>query len=290
MAPRYDLHSHTLRSDGTLTPSELVAQARAAGVDVLALTDHDVTDGLTEAQAAASQHGLQLVPGVEVSVTWERLTVHVVGLNIDPANAELQHGLARLREFRHARALEIGRRLAKHRVPGAYEGAMQLAKGAIVSRTHFARFLVSKGHVGTMADAFRHYLTRNCPGHVPGQWATLDEAIRWIRAAGGVATLAHPSRYKLSSGRLRALLSQFKECGGTAIEVVCGSNTPDINAHFTRLAREHGFYASLGSDYHGPEASGVSWGGLGRLPPLPEGLMPVWQAWEPPTMGLTQQA
>jgi hypothetical protein len=290
MPPRYDLHSHTLRSDGTLTPDELVAQARAAGVDVLALTDHDVTDGLDEAQAAATQHGLQLVPGVEVSVTWERLTVHVVGLNIVPANAELQQGLARLREVRETRALEIGRRLAKHRVPGAYEGARQLAKGAIVSRTHFARYLVSKGHVGTVADAFRHYLTRNCPGYVPGEWATLDEAVRWIRAAGGVATLAHPSRYKLSSGRLRALLSQFRECGGEAIEVVCGSHTRDVTAHFARLAREHGLLASLGSDYHGPEASGISWGGLGRLPPLPEGTTPVWQAWESPAAGFGRQA
>jgi predicted metal-dependent phosphoesterase TrpH len=280
MTPRYDLHSHTLRSDGTLTPTELVVQARAAGVDVLALTDHDVTDGLSEAQAASVQHGLRLVPGVEVSVTWERLTVHVVGLNIDPANTELQRGLAGLRDFRHTRAVEIGRRLAKHRVPGAYEGAMQLARGAIVSRTHFARYLVSQGHVGTMADAFRHYLTRNCPGYVPGEWAPLAEAVGWIRAAGGVAALAHPSRYKLSSGRLRALLAQFKECGGAAIEVVCGSHTPDVTAHFARLAREHGLLASLGSDYHGPEASGATWGGLGRLPPLPEGLTPVWEAWE----------
>jgi hypothetical protein len=176
--------------------------------------------------------------------------------------------------------VEIGLRLAKHRVPGAYEGATQLARGTIVSRTHFARYLVSKGYVGTMADAFRHYLTRNCPGYVPGKWATLDEAVGWIRAAGGVAALAHPSRYKLSSGRLRALLSRFKECGGAAIEVVCGSHTPDVTAHFARLAREHGFYASLGSDYHGPEASGASWGGLGRLPPLPDGLTPVWEAWE----------
>lgn len=279
MPLRYDLHSHTLRSDGTLTPGELVSQAHSSGVDVLALTDHDVTDGLDEACAAASGLGLQLVEGVEISATWERLTVHVVGLNIDPACRVLQEGLAGLRTTRHERAVEIGRRLGKHRVPGAYEGAAGLARGIVVSRTHFARFLVSRGHVLSVAEAFRHYLGRNCPGYVPGEWAPIEVAVSWIRAAGGVAVLAHPSRYKLSSGRLRALLARFRECGGEAIEVVCGSHTPDVTAHFARLAREHEFLASTGSDYHGPDPAGGSWGRLGRLAPLPEGLRPVWEAW-----------
>lgn len=279
MASRYDLHSHSFRSDGTLAPAELVARAHAAGVEVLALTDHDVTDGLPEAQEAAVQHGLRLVCGAEISVTWNALTVHVVGLDIDPAHAALQQGLAQLRARRNQRAREIGRRLAKHRVPDTYEGAAALARGEIVSRTHFARYLVAKGYALTMSQAFKQYLSRGCPGHVPSDWATLAQAVSWIRGAGGQAVLAHPARYKVSSGKLRQLLGEFKECGGAAIEVVCASHTPDNIRHFAQLARQFDFAASVGSDYHGPEVGGGSWGGLGKLAPLPEGLVPVWEKW-----------
>jgi predicted metal-dependent phosphoesterase TrpH len=272
----HDLHSHSFRSDGTLAPAEVVARAHAAGVAVLALTDHDVTDGLPEAGEAAQRLGMRLVPGVEISATWDGLTVHVVGLNIDPENAELQVGLARLRAERNERAVEIGRRLAKHRLPGIYEGAARLARGSIVSRTHFARYLVSQGYCPTVAQAFKQLLSRGKPGHVPSRWASLTEAVSWINTAGGQAAIAHPARYKLSSGKLRTLLGEFRECGGAAIEVVCGSHTPDNVRHFAALAREFGFLASCGSDYHGPEAAG-SWGGLGRLAPLPAGLTPVWE-------------
>jgi hypothetical protein len=274
---RHDMHTHSLRSDGTLTPSELVRRAHAAGVEVLALTDHDVTDGIAEAQAAAAGHGLRLIAGVEISVTWRSQTLHIVGLNIDPEQSEMQQGLARLREFRQWRAEEIGRRLQKKRIESAYEGAARLAKGAIISRTHFARFLVDQGYVRGPQQAFRQFLAQGKPGHVPGRWATLEEAVQWIVAAGGQAVVAHPARYKLSAGKLRQMLGEFRECGGAAIEVISGSHTPEANRHFAGIAREHGFLASAGSDYHGPEKT---WMDLGRLPALPEGCIPVWRDWD----------
>lgn len=272
----YDMHTHSLRSDGTLTPSELVERAHAAGVRVLALTDHDVTDGIAEAQSAADRLGIKLIAGVEISVTWQNQTLHIVGLNICPDQPELQQGLSGLREFRQWRAEEIGRRLQKKRIEGAYEGAARLAKGTIISRTHFARFLVDEGYVRGPQQAFRQFLSRGKPGHVPGRWATLAEAVQWIVSAGGEAVVAHPARYKLSAGKLRQLLGEFRECGGTAIEVISGSHTPDANRHFAGIATEHGFLASAGSDYHGPEKT---WMDLGRLPALPDGCIPVWQDW-----------
>ena len=273
----YDMHTHSLRSDGTLTPSDLVQRAHAAGVRVLALTDHDVTDGIAEAQVAASRLSIRLIAGVEISVTWQGQTLHIVGLNISPDQPELQQGLARLREFRHWRAEEIGRRLRKKRIEGAYEGAARLAQGTIISRTHFARFLVDQGYVRGPQQAFRQFLSRGKPGYVPGQWATLAEAVKWIVSAGGQAVVAHPARYKLSAGKLHQLLVEFRECGGEGIEVISGSHTPDANRHFAGIAREHSFLASAGSDYHGPEKT---WMDLGRLPALPNGCIPVWRGWD----------
>lgn len=275
MTSHVDLHTHTLRSDGTLTPTDLVTRAHARGVQVLGLTDHDVTDGLAEAQATAAALGMRLVPGVEVSVTWEAQTVHIVGLAIDPGHDPLQQGLARLREFRHWRAREIDRRLAKKRITGAYDYAANVARGSILSRTHFARFLVDRGYVRSMGEAFKHYLTRGRPGHVPGQWATLAEAVGWIRDSGGIAVIAHPARYKLSSGKLKRLLGEFKACGGQAIEVISGSHSPADNERFAEIAVRESLLASVGSDYHGPEKP---WVELGRLPTLPPGCAPVWEA------------
>ncbi len=273
---RYDLHTHSLRSDGTLAPADLVARAHAAGIDVLALTDHDVTDGIAEARTAAERLGMTLVAGVEISVSWHNQTLHIVGLNVDIAHPALQQGLARLREFRQWRAVEIGRRLRKKRIEGAYEGAARLAQGTIVSRTHFARFLVEQGYVRGTQQAFKQFLLRGKPGHVPGQWAGLDEAVGWIRSAGGQAVVAHPARYKLSAGKLRQLLGEFRECGGEALEVISGSHSREANHQFAGIAAEYGFFASAGSDYHGPEKT---WMDLGKLPALPAGCTPVWHDW-----------
>ena len=275
MTSHVDLHTHTLRSDGTLTPTDLVTRAHAHGVKILALTDHDVTDGLAEATATAAALGMQLVPGVEISVTWEGQTLHIVGLAIDPAHDALQQGLARLREFRNWRAREMDRRLAKKRITGAFDYASNLARGSILSRTHFARFLVDRGYVRTMGDAFKHYLTRGRPGHVPGQWATLAQAVGWICDSGGIAVIAHPARYKLTSGKRRRLLDEFKACGGRGIEVISGSHSATDNEHYAELAVREALLASVGSDYHGPEKP---WVELGRLPALPAGCTPVWES------------
>ncbi|MHB8727876.1 MAG: PHP domain-containing protein [Sulfuricaulis sp.] len=271
------MHTHSLRSDGTLAPADLVARAHAAGIDVLALTDHDVTDGIAEARTAAVQLGIELIAGVEISVTWRNQTLHILGLKVDIANPVLQQGLARLREFRQWRAVEIGRRLQKKRIEGAYEGAARFARGAIISRTHFARFLVEQGYVRGMQQAFKQFLLRGKPGHVPGQWASLDEAVSWIHAAGGQAAVAHPARYPLSAGKLRQLLGDFRDCGGDALEVISGSHSLEANRHFAGIAVEHGFSASAGSDYHGPEKT---WMDLGRLPALPDACVPVWHGWK----------
>lgn len=272
----YDLHTHSHYSDGQLSPAALVERAAASGVEVLALTDHDVTDGLAEAGAAARAAGMEFVPGVEISVSWLGQTVHVVGLHIDVTHGGLQQGLARLREFREWRAEEMGRRLAKAGIAGATAGARARATRGLVSRTHFAQFLVAAGHAPDVRTVFRKYLVHGKPGHVPGQWASLEEAIGWIRAAGGVAVLAHPARYRLTATRLKKLLVAFRDSGGEAVEVVCGSHSRDDALRFAHLAKTYGLLASAGSDYHGPQNHSMD---LGPLPPLPDGCVPVWETW-----------
>lgn len=276
MSKQYDLHSHSLSSDGTLSPSELVARAAVAGVDVLALTDHDETSGIAEAKQAASQLGIELVAGVEVSVTWSGQTIHVVGLQIDLTSSLLQQGLERLRVFRNWRAEEIGLRLAKHGIHGAYEAARELAQGRIISRTHFAHFLASEGHARTVRDVFKYFLKPRKPGYVPGNWASLEEALTWIHVAGGQAVIAHPARYNMTASKRRRLLGEFVELGGEGMEVVSGSHSRGDNFSMAQLARMFGLKASAGSDFHGPENP---WVELGRLQPLPDGCIPIWSTW-----------
>jgi len=269
----YDLHAHTTASDGSLTPAELVTFARDAGIGVLAVTDHDVTSGLEEAMVASDSAGLQVIPGIEISVTWSYQTIHVVGLHIDPENRVLQTGLEKLKNFRVQRAEEIARRLARVGIEGALEGAKRYAQGEIISRTHFARFLVECGRSPNMKHVFKHYLVRNKPGYVPGEWAQLEEAVNWIRAADGIAVIAHPARYQLSASRLRHLLAGFRDCGGVGIEVVSGSHSNNDIQRFSDLADYFGLYASRGSDYHGPDNTYMN---PANLPDLPEICRPVW--------------
>lgn len=275
MSSRYDLHCHSLASDGTLAPDALVRAAHGAGIGVLALTDHDTTDGLVEAADTARTLGLRLVNGAEISVTWQMQTVHILGLGLDSANATLQAGLAQLRQFRDWRAEEIGRRLARAGIEGAWTGARALARGRIVSRTHFAQYLVAQGHAASMRDVFRHYLVSNKPGFVAGQWATLDEALAWIRAAGGIAVIAHPARYGMTATKLRRLVGEFRELGGVGMEVVSGSHSRDNVAAMAALCRKERLLASCGSDFHDPDNC---WIRLGELPQLPAGCTPVWES------------
>lgn len=253
-------------------------RAASRGVDVLALTDHDDMSGLPEARQAASEAGIDLVPGTELSVSWEDLTVHVVALNVDPDDAPLAEGIASIRGGRSGRARRIGDSLAAAGIPGAYDGAMRyVTSEALVSRTHFARYLVEAGYVREVKDVFRRYLVPGKPGYVEHAWATLPQAIGWIHGAGGVAVLAHPGRYKVDgTAGMRKLLGEFKDAGGDAIEVLTPSHTAAQVADFSTQARVHGFAASTGSDYHGPGESALD---LGDLPPLPAGVEPVWSRW-----------
>lgn len=272
-----DLHCHSNVSDGALAPSEVARRAARAGVAVWALTDHDQLDGLAEARAAARAEGMQFVDGVEISVTWRGSTVHVLGLRIDPRNAGLAAGLAAVRGGRIERARAMARELSAAGIEGAFEGALQRAENpAMVSRTHFARFLVDTGAVADMRDAFRRFLVPGKPGYVPHQWAVLADVVQWIRAAGGQAVLAHPGRYGLSAGAMDALLLEFRAAGGEGLEVVTGSHSPEQFRHFAALATQYGFSASRGSDFHGPDEGAE----FGTLPPLDPALRPVWRAWD----------
>jgi predicted metal-dependent phosphoesterase TrpH len=278
----YDLHCHSTVSDGLLTPTELVTRAAERGVKFLALTDHDNVGGLAEAAKVSAQLGIEFINGVEISVTWRTHTLHIVGLRIDPHNPALVEGLLIVRSGRRQRAELMADSLARSGISGVLEGANRYASNPeIIGRTHFARYLVEAGHCKDVGSVFKRYLVKGKPGYVPHQWAELQDAIDWIRGAGGIAVLAHPGRY--TAGRkamgkptLRELLQEFAEKGGKAIEVVTGSHTPPQYAEFARYATEFGLLSSCGSDYHGP---GESYRDLGRLPDLPLECKPVWGAW-----------
>jgi predicted metal-dependent phosphoesterase TrpH len=274
---RYDLHCHSTRSDGLLTPAEVVRRAARGGVDVIALTDHDEVAGVDDARAAAREAGIEFIDGCEISVTWEGDTVHVLGLGLDPANAALGEGLAKVRAGRDVRARKIGDALERAGISGAFEGALAyVTSERLISRTHFARFLIESGHVRDMKDAFKRYLAAGKPGYVPHAWASLAEAVDWIQGAGGQAVIAHPGRYRLTPAALRTLTAEFRDLGGDALEVVSPSHSPAEYASFAALARSHGLKVSCGTDFHGPGESRFD---FGELPPLPAGADPVWSGW-----------
>jgi predicted metal-dependent phosphoesterase TrpH len=275
--PRFDLHSHSTVSDGLLTPAQVTARAAARGVDVYALTDHDETGGLAEAAAAARDANITFVRGTELSTRWEDVTLHIVGLGIDAGNRALQDGLAVIRGGRTARARRIAASLEAAGIPGAYEGALRyVTSERLVSRTHFARFLVETGHAKDVKEVFKRYLVAGKPGYASHQWATVKQAVDWIHGAGGQAVLAHPGRYKITRSDMRRLLAEFSDLGGDAIEVLSPSHTPAQYAEYAGYARIYGMLASCGSDYHGP---GESWMDLGDLPDMPGGVAPVWKDW-----------
>ncbi|MDD2685828.1 MAG: PHP domain-containing protein [Gallionella sp.] len=274
----YDLHCHSNVSDGTLTPTQLVARAAERGVKVLALTDHDDVDGLDEARTAAVSHGMTFINGVEVSVTWRTHTLHIVGLGIDPHHPALVEGLKSVRSGRGARAGKMADELAKAGIGGVLAGAYKYTDNPnMIGRTHFARYLVEAGHCKDVKSVFNRYLAKGKPGYVPHEWATLADAVSWIRGSGGVVVLAHPGRYmcgKHSMGKktMHELLAEFVGAGGQAVEVVTGSHTPEQYAEFARYAKEFNLLCSCGSDFHGPNES---YRDMGRLPDLPLGCRSV---------------
>ena len=272
-----DLHCHSVVSDGTLTPEQLAERAKANGVQLWALTDHDELGGQQRARDAASALNLDYLTGVEISVTWMGQTIHIVGLGIDADHLGILEGLRRTREGRGDRAQLMAEQLAKVGIPGAYEGALHYAGNhQLISRTHFARFLVEQGICKNTEHVFKNYLVEDKPGYVPHMWATLDDAVAWIKAAGGVAVIAHPGRYsRLNAMQMDELYKHFKDIGGLAIEVITGSHSPDQYQTFGKIAQQYGFLASRGSDFHDPNESHID---LGNLPPLPDHLKPVWSA------------
>ncbi len=273
-----DLHSHSNISDGTLTPEALAARAAAQGVEVWALTDHDELGGQARALAAAGAAGVDYLCGVEVSVSFAGETVHIVGLGVDAGNAALKEGLAATRAGRLQRAHEMAAGLAKVGIGGAFEGALKyVGNPDLISRTHFARFLVETGVCTDTHAVFRRYLTQGHPGYVPHQWAKLGDAVRWITGAGGVAVIAHPGRYKFSPTAEYALFTEFIAHGGRGVEVITGSHGVADQLKYADMAEEFGLLASRGSDFHSPTESRLN---LGDLPDLPGRLEPVWAALE----------
>jgi predicted metal-dependent phosphoesterase TrpH len=270
-----DLHCHSNVSDGTLAPEALAARAAAQGVQLWSLTDHDELGGQQRAREAALALGMDYLTGTEISVTFADETVHVVGLGFDVANRALLDGLAATRSGRRARAREMAQGLARVGLPGAFEGALRyVGNPDLISRTHFARWLVETGACEDTHAVFRRYLTPGHPGYVPHAWAGLGQAVRWIRDAGGVAVIAHPARYRYSPTVEYALITEFMAHGGLAMEVITGSHSTADQLRYADTALEFGLLASRGSDFHAPGESRTE---LGRLPDLPGRLTPVWQ-------------
>jgi len=274
-----DLHCHSTMSDGVLAPEAVARRAHANGVTLWALTDHDILDGIPVARAEARALGMRFVAGFEISVTWAGHTVHIVGLNVDDTHAGLVDGLSAIRSGRSERAREMGGRLDRViGAAGSYQGALDYASNpALISRTHFARWLVDQGYARNMQVVFTRYLGDGCPAHVPMQWSSLEQAVGWILQAGGRAVIAHPGRYTYTPMQFDALFEQFRELGGEGIEVVTGSHTPDQYREYADVARRYGFLASCGSDFHSPREARLD---LGKLPPLPADLTPVWHDWQ----------
>jgi len=270
-----DLHCHSVVSDGTLTPESLASRAKANGVELWSLTDHDEIGGQQRALAAARDVGLPYLTGTEVSVTFAGTTVHIVGLGFDPEHPALVQGLSSTRGGRDQRALEMAEQLAKVGIPGVFEGALKYAGNPeLISRSHFARYLVEAGVCADVSEVFRKYLTEGKPGFVPHRWAKLGDAVRWIGEAGGMAVIAHPARYDLSPTAEYALFSEFKAHGGGGVEVVTGSHSPSEYPKYADMAIEFGLAASRGSDFHSPNESHTD---LGALPFLEGRLTPVWE-------------
>jgi 3',5'-nucleoside bisphosphate phosphatase len=270
-----DLHTHSNCSDGSLTPAALVERAASAGVEVLALTDHDTVAGLEQAQRAAATQRVTLVPGVEISAAWRVQAIHVLGLWIDPASPGLRSMLHAQGELRRDRMRKICARLDRLKLPGAELLAAVEMHPGLPTRAHLAQALVAGGHVATPEAAFRKYLSKGKAAHIAAAWPALEVVVGWIRGAGGVASLAHPARYSLSSGARRRLLSDFTAAGGTALEVVSGGNGAQHVDSCAALAATYGLLGSVGSDFHNPQAA---WNPLGRSLKLPDCVTPVWRS------------
>lgn len=271
---KYDLHCHSYFSDGSLSPTELILRAKDCNVSTLALTDHDTVKGIFEAQQAAKQQAINFIPGIEISCLWNKKTFHILGLNIDVNNTELLAGIHQLQNIRLQRAKKIAYKLEKNNIPHAFKAVHHAAGEGMITRPHFANFLINEGYVNTMQAAFDRYLGQGKSAFVETQWVALEEAVQWIKAAGGIAVLAHPMRYKLTPSWMCHFLTVFKKIGGLGIEVVTASSSPDETRRVMQFAKQFKLFGSVGSDFHRPKNP---WVELGSLAPLPKNIRPVWQ-------------
>lgn len=268
----YDLHCHSTASDGVLTPTELVQRAFEQGVNVLALTDHDSIGGIPEARQQAEQCGIQLINGVEISTEWENRGIHIVGLGFDETSVGMTALLNQQAQTRYQRAVKIGEKLEKVGVPNAFEGAKSLANGE-VTRAHYARYLVQIGKVSNENQAFKKYLSQGKSCYVKSAWVDIPTAINVIHQAGGLAVLAHPLRYTMTTRWLKRLITEFNEWGGDGLEVAgSGGQTADQRHLLARWAKEYELLGSVGSDFHFP----CGWIELGKSLWLPEDVKPIW--------------
>jgi predicted metal-dependent phosphoesterase TrpH len=273
MTDRYDLHCHSTASDGALSPTELVQRSVQQGVTVLALTDHDTTMGLSEARQCAKELGIGFINGIELSTSWQKKSLHILGLNIDPNYPPLANATHLLQKTRLERAKKIADKLEKKRITGAFEAVQKAAGDGMITRSHFSDFLLSQFHVSTQQEAFDRYLGKGKPAFVATEWAEMSVAVDWITASGGIAVLAHPLRYNLTASWMKRLLTAFKEAGGQGMEVITGRSNPDEIKLLANYARQFELAGSVGSDFHNPASP---WVELGRLDALPNGVLPVW--------------
>ncbi|MFK5947632.1 MAG: PHP domain-containing protein [Methylococcales bacterium] len=274
MTEKYDLHCHSTASDGSLSPTEVIERAQQQGVTSIALTDHDTINGQAEAAKAAIANNIKFIPGIEISTTWENKCFHIVGLNIDPKNQTLVSNISHLQQLRTERAKKIALKLEKRRVPDAYKTVVKMANGGMITRAHFANFLLENNYVTSQQQAFDRYLGNGKTAFVATIWADLTDVVAWINQAGGVAVIAHPLRYKLTASWMRRFLAAFKEAGGQGIEVVTGRSSAEEIRRSLAYAKQYQLSASIGSDFHTPANQ---WVELGRLVALPENIQPIWE-------------
>ncbi len=276
MSRVFDLHTHSNASDGIFPPAVLIEKASAAGINTLALTDHDTVAGLAAAKIAANKYNITLINGIELSAHWRNKPIHIVGLNINPENDAIINAIVKLNQLREARAVAIGDRLKQVGIHGAYENAKRIAAGGTVTRQHFSTFLIENGYAKNQADAFAQYLANKKPGYVVVDWPGLEETIAQINGACGVAVIAHPLRYKMTATQLCTMIQDFKGLGGQAVEVVTGHTQLAEIRRMADYAKRYDVAASVGSDFHNET---TAWNQLGKLATLPSGLRPVWALW-----------
>ena len=274
---KIDLHTHSNKSDGELSPYDLVTKASDKGIQMLALTDHDTVSGLGDAKKAAVKKNINLINGVELSTQWDNKTIHIVGLNIEAENTLLIKACKKLKALRKERAKKISQKLSKVGITGAYEYTKKVAVNGNITRFHFAQFLIEQKYAENQADVFKKFLVKNKPGYISVNWPNLNETINLVNSIGGIAVIAHPLRYKITATKLRKLIDEFKQCGGKAIEVITGRNISKEVAVASNYTKKYNLAASIGSDFHNES---ISWNRLGELPLLPENLVPVWELWE----------